>query len=231
MIRYWAVVPAAGTGQRFGQEVAKQYLQIAGQAVMQHSLNRLCQALPLSACVVPISAEDRYAQQLTYDYPEQIRFVIGGAERMDSVLAGLLSLVSDAAADDWVLVHDVARPCIASSSLQKLMSELADDPVGGLLAVPVRDTLKRGELGQVQATVAREGLWQAQTPQMFRYGLLLDALQSAVSSGRMVTDEASAMEQAGHVVRLIEGRSDNIKITYADDLALAAAILAAQVIR
>lgn len=228
MSRYWAVVPAAGAGRRFGGEIAKQYLQITGQTVMQHSLNRLCQALPLSACIVPVSADDQTAAQLDYTHTDLIRFVRGGAERMDSVLAGLRSLINVAEAADWVLVHDVARPCVAASSLQKLMSELADDAVGGILAVPVRDTLKRGESGQVQATVSRDGLWQGQTPQMFRYGLLLDALQSAAQAGRIVTDEASAMEQAGHVVRLIEGRSDNIKITYADDLALATAILAAQ---
>lgn len=228
MSRYWAVVPAAGAGRRFGGETPKQYLQIAGQTVMQHTLNRLCQALPLSACIVPISADDQAAAQLDYTHTELIRFVHGGAERMDSVLAGLRSLINVADAADWVLVHDVARPCVAPSSLQKLMSELADDAVGGILAVPVRDTLKRGDSGQVQATVSRDGLWQAQTPQMFRYGLLLAALQSAVQAGRVVTDEASAMEQAGHPVRLVEGRSDNIKVTYADDLPLAAAILMAQ---
>lgn len=228
MSRYWAVVPAAGAGRRFGGETPKQYLQIASQTVMQHSLNRLCQALPLSGCIVPVSSNDQTAAQLDYTHAELIRFVQGGAERMDSVLAGLRSLTDVAAADDWVLVHDVARPCVAASSLQKLMSELADDAVGGILAVPVRDTLKRGESGQVQATVSRDGLWHGQTPQMFRYGLLLDALQSAIQAGHVVTDEASAMEQAGHPVRLIHGRSDNIKITYAEDLALAKAILAAQ---
>lgn len=228
MTQYWAVVPAAGSGRRFGGDTPKQYLQIAGQAVIQHSLNRLCQALPLSGCVVPISRDDQLAPSLCYLQPERICFVQGGAERMDSVLAGLLSLADQAHRDDWVLVHDVARPCVATSSLHTLVAELADDPVGGILAVPVRDTLKRGQSGQIAVTVARDGLWQAQTPQMFRYGLLLNALQSATQSRHLVTDEASAMEQAGHVVRLIEGRSDNIKITYADDLALAAAILAAQ---
>lgn len=228
MIRYWAVVPAAGTGKRFGGATPKQYLQIAGQTVMQHTLNRLCQAVPLSACIVPISGEDQTAEQLRYDFPEQIRLVIGGAERMDSVLAGLRSLADQAALDDWVLVHDVARPCVAADSLIKLITELADDSVGGILAVPVRDTLKKAQDQQVLCTIPREALWQAQTPQMFRYGLLLAALQAATQSDHVVTDEASAMEQAGHVVRLIEGRSDNIKITYTDDLALAAAILVAQ---
>ena len=228
MTRYWAVVPAAGTGKRFGGATPKQYLNIADQTVMQHTLSRLCQALPLSACVVPISAEDQTAATLDYDCPERLRFVIGGAARMDSVLAGLRSLTDQAAADDWVLVHDVARPCVAADSLHKLMTELTADKVGGILAVPVRDTLKQARDQQVLCTVSRESLWQAQTPQMFRYGLLLNALQAATQSDHVVTDEASAMEQAGHTVRLIEGRSDNIKITYAEDLALAAAILAAQ---
>lgn len=228
MSRCWAVVPAAGAGKRFGAATPKQYLSIAGQTVIQHTLNRLCQALALSACIVPVSADDQTASQFAYTHPDLIHFVQGGAERMDSVLAGLLYLKDLADPDDWVLVHDVARPCIAVSSLQKLLTELTDDPVGGILAIPVRDTLKRGEFGQVQATVSRDGLWQGQTPQMFRYGLLLAALQSAVQAGGVVTDEASAMEQAGHVVRLVHGRSDNIKITYSDDLALAAAILTAQ---
>lgn len=230
MTRYWAVVPAAGTGQRFGGDTPKQYLKIAGQTVMQHTLNQLCRALPLTACVVSLNAEDHDAQQLVYAAPEQIRFVIGGAERMDSVLAGLLSLKDHADTDDWVLVHDVARPCVAASSLQALMAELIDEPVGGILAVPVRDTLKQVTQQKIISTVPRDGIWQAQTPQMFRYGCLLQALQDAVVAGVTVTDEASAMQWAGYTVQVVQGRSDNIKITYPEDLALAAAILSAQAV-
>ncbi|MEC7120715.1 MAG: 2-C-methyl-D-erythritol 4-phosphate cytidylyltransferase [Pseudomonadota bacterium] len=228
MTRYWAIVPAAGRGRRFGGETPKQYLMLQTQTVMQHSLNRLCQGLPLAACIVPISADDQLAEQLEYQYAAHIRFVAGGTERMDSVWAGMQALQGQADEMDWVLVHDVARPCIALSSLKQLLIELADDPVGGLLAVPVRDTLKRAQAGRVACTVSREALWQGQTPQMFRYGVLYAALQSAIQSGQLVTDEASAVELAGHSVRLVEGRSDNIKITYPDDLPLAAAILVAQ---
>ena len=228
MSRYWAVVPAAGSGRRFGGPTPKQYLLLHGQPVMLHSIDRLCRFLPLSACVVAISDGDQHAAQLPYASPDKVRFVIGGAERMDSVLAGLRALQVEADPQDWVLVHDVARPCITQNSLSKLRQTLKDDPVGGLLAVPVRDTLKRGLNGQIEHTVSREHLWQCQTPQMFRYGLLLAALEDAVAQQRLVTDEASAMELAGHTVRLVEGRSDNIKITYTDDLALASAILAAE---
>ncbi|MEY2864462.1 MAG: hypothetical protein RLY58_2169 [Pseudomonadota bacterium] len=231
MTQYWAVVPAAGQGRRFGGSTPKQYLRIHGQPVILHSIDRLCRFLPLSACVVAISAGDTDAPQLPYEQPTQVRFVTGGAERMDSVLAGLRALQCCADPMDWVLVHDVARPCITQQSLRQLVAQLHDDPVGGLLAVPVRDTLKRGKAGVVTETVSRDELWQCQTPQMFRYGLLLAALEDAVAEQHLVTDEAGAMERAGHTVRLIEGRSDNIKITYTDDLALAEAILSSQPLR
>jgi 2-C-methyl-D-erythritol 4-phosphate cytidylyltransferase len=226
--RYWAVLPAAGTGSRFGGDTPKQYLMLGHHMVIQHSVNRLCHHVPLAACVIALSAIDDFAQTLDYDVPERLRFVTGGAERMDSVLAGLEALAECAEPDDWILVHDVARPCIHPDTLKKLVSQLKDDPVGGLLAVPVRDTLKRGKDGNVEVTVPRDGLWQCQTPQMFRFGLLLDALRLAKADGVLVTDEAAAMERVGHRIRLIEGRSDNIKITYPDDLALALAIMQGQ---
>jgi 2-C-methyl-D-erythritol 4-phosphate cytidylyltransferase len=226
--RYWAVLPAAGSGSRFGGDIPKQYLMLGSQLVIQHSINQLCRHVPLAACVVSLSAADDFAQTLPYEVPERLRFVTGGAERMDSVLAGLEALSADAAPDDWVLVHDVARPCIHPHTLKTLVDQLKDDPVGGLLAVPVRDTLKRGKNGMVEVTVPRDGLWQCQTPQMFRFGLLLGALRLAKADGALVTDEAAAMERMGHRIRLIEGRSDNIKITYPDDLALALAIMQGQ---
>ena len=226
--RHWAVLPAAGSGSRFGGDTPKQYLRLGTQLVIQHSINRLCRQIPLAACVVPLSIGDDVAQTLAYEQPGCLRFVTGGAERMDSVLAGLEALSAEAAPDDWVLVHDVARPCIHPDSLNKLLTQLQNDPVGGLLAVPVRDTLKRGHAGRVEVTVPREHLWQCQTPQMFRFGLLLQALRQAKADGARVTDEAAAMERLGHSIRLIEGRSDNIKITYPDDLALALAILHGQ---
>lgn len=225
--RLWAVVPAAGSGRRFGGSIPKQYLKIHNQPIMLHSINRLF-ALPLSGCVIAISPDDQLAQTLNYQNPLQLHFVAGGAERMDSVLAGLDFLQDRAAADDWVLVHDVARPCIAVNSLIKLHETLSGDNVGGILAISVRDTLKNAQDGNIVETVSRDHLWQAQTPQMFRFGLLRDALIAAKKQNYQVTDEASAVELAGFSVKIVEGRMDNIKVTFRDDLALAELILQAQ---
>ncbi len=225
--RLWAVVPAAGSGRRFGGATPKQYLTLQNKPIMRHSIDRLF-ALPLTGCVVAISEDDQLAQTLNYEYAHALHFVVGGAERMDSVLAGLDFLQDKAASDDWVLVHDVARPCISADSLRKLHETLCDDPIGGILAIPVRDTLKKAQAGQMVTTVSRDHLWQAQTPQMFRFGLLRDALIAARNQNLQVTDEASAMELAGFSVKLVEGRMDNIKVTYRDDLALAEAILRSQ---
>lgn len=225
--RLWAVVPAAGSGRRFGGSTPKQYLKLHNQPIMVHSINRLF-ALPLSGCVVAISPDDQLAQTLQYQNSTQLHFVAGGAERMDSVLAGLDFLQDHAAVDDWVLVHDVARPCIAVESLCGLHETLMNDAVGGILAIPVRDTLKKAHNGTIVETVSRDHLWQAQTPQMFRFGLLRDALIAAKKQSLQVTDEASAVELAGFTVKVVEGRMDNIKVTYQDDLALAEAILQSQ---
>lgn len=225
-----AVIPAAGVGKRFGADVAKQYLQLAGRSIQQHTLDRLIAMPEISQIVVAISAEDSLAKTLPYARPERLRFVPGGAERMDSVLAGLQALRDGGAADsDWVLVHDVARPLLRPADVRHLLATLKDDAVGGILANPVRDTMKRGEAGTIAATVARDNLWHALTPQMFRLGALVQALQSALADGAVVTDEASAMERLGHHPRLIAGARDNIKITFPDDLALAEALLAEQI--
>ncbi len=225
--RLWAVVPAAGSGRRFGGETPKQYLKLLDRPIMLHSIDRLF-VLPLAGCVVAISSDDRVAPTLNYAYPESLDFVVGGSERLDSVLAGLHFLQDKAGLDDWILVHDVARPCIAPDSLKQLYDNVASDAVGGILAVPVRDTLKKLSEDQVVTTVSRDHLWQAQTPQMFRFGLLHDALIAAKNKNLHVTDEAGAMELAGFTVRLVEGRMDNIKVTYPDDLAFADAVLRSQ---
>jgi 2-C-methyl-D-erythritol 4-phosphate cytidylyltransferase len=229
--RLWAVVPAAGSGRRFGGETPKQYLKVLNKPIMSHSIDRLF-VLPLAGCVIAISSDDRMAATLDYQHSESLHFVVGGAIRMDSVLAGLYFLQDKAASDDWVLVHDVARPCIAPYSLKQLYDtvagDTAGDTVGGILATPVSDTLKKINENDMMTTVSRDHLWQAQTPQMFRFGLLRDALVAAKDKHLQVTDEASAMELAGFVVRLVAGRRDNIKVTYRDDLALAEAILQSQ---
>lgn len=195
---------------------------------MQHSVNRICQ-LPLAGCVLAIRPDDTLANTLPFEQPGLLHWVHGGKERMDSVLSGLVYLQDKAQPDDWVLVHDVARPCIQHAELQRLVTELADNPVGGLLAAPVRDTLKRVVGGVVEKTVSREQLWQCQTPQMFRYALLLQALQQASQQQVLVTDEANAIELLGLPVSVIAGKADNIKITYPEDLALATAIMQMQI--
>lgn len=228
--RYWAILPAAGSGSRFGAETPKQYLTLLDKTVMQHSVDRICQ-LPIQACVLALNRHDQIAKTLNFAHPALLHWVTGGAERMDSVLAAMQYLQPHAHQDDWVLVHDVARPCILSSDLQLLLDSLSHDAVGGLLAVPVRDTLKRGQAGEVVETVPRDHLWQCQTPQMFRFGLLLQALQQAKARQQQVTDEAGAIEQLGLPVKLVSGSSTNIKITYPEDLGLAEAILKSQISR
>ncbi|MBC7751070.1 MAG: 2-C-methyl-D-erythritol 4-phosphate cytidylyltransferase [Candidatus Saccharibacteria bacterium] len=216
----------AGSGRRFGGTAPKQYLKLHHQPIIVHSINRLF-ALPLSGCVIAISPDDTLAQTLDYQHGSRLHFVSGGSERMDSVLAGLDFLQDCAKPSDWVLVHDVARPCIAEESLNQLFETLIDDAVGGILAIPVRDTLKKVDDGHIVETVSRDDLWQAQTPQMFRFGILRAALIAAKQRNLNVTDEASAVELAGFSVKVVKGRMDNIKVTYADDLALAEAIFQA----
>lgn len=223
-IRYWAVVPAAGAGRRMGAAIPKQYLPLAGQPVIAHTLDVLLRYPRLAGVVVAISAGDEWwpgvvAQRM--DDPPLL-VVTGGAERGHSVLNGLDALWERAHPEDWVLVHDAARPCLRVDDLERLLTELSGDPVGGLLAVPVRDTLKQADdRGRVATTVDRSRFWHALTPQIFRLGLLRDALREALARGLMVTDEAAAMEAAGFAPRLVEGRADNLKITRPEDLALA----------
>ena len=221
--RVWAVVPAAGSGSRMGDDCPKQYLDLDGTPVLQRSLDALLALPALEAVAVAIAADDpRWASLPAASYP-RVLVTTGGAERSDSVLSGLEALADRAAHSDWVLVHDAARPCVARVDLERLLDTLREDPVGGLLALPVSETVKRADDEQrVAETVARDGLWLAQTPQMFRYGMLRAALILCRDSGHSVTDEASAMEQAGHRPRLVPGNPGNIKITYPGDLALAA---------
>lgn len=226
-IKYWAILPAAGSGTRFASDIPKQYLTLLDKTVMQHSVDRICQ-LDIQGCVLALSQHDTTAKSLQFAQPQLLHFVTGGAERMDSVLAALEYLQDFADATDWVLVHDVARPCVLPRDLKQLIDTLTTDDVGGLLAVPVRDTLKRATQQQVINTVSRDDLWQCQTPQMFRFGMLKHALQHAKKNQLLVTDEASAIELQNLSVKLVAGSSSNIKITYPEDLALAAAIMQAE---
>lgn len=216
-----AVVPAAGAGRRFGSEIPKQYSMIAGKTVMQWTLDLLGSLPAITVIMVPVAAEDDTARRLSYLYPDKIRFTTGGRERADSVLAGLNALKAEP--DDWVLVHDVARPCVPAKDIQRLLAEAGQDAVGGILAQPVRDTLKRAVAGaaRIAETVPREAMWQAQTPQLFRFGLLRDALAQALAAGVAVTDEASALEWRGYSPLLVPGSPCNVKITWPEDLILA----------
>jgi 2-C-methyl-D-erythritol 4-phosphate cytidylyltransferase len=223
-VRHWALVPAAGVGKRMGSAIPKQYLPLVGRPVIAHALATLLNHPRIAGVVVAIGAEDEWwptvAADLTAVKPPQV--VVGGAERCHSVLNGLEALREWAAPSDWVLVHDAVRPGLAAGDLDRLLTELVDDPVGGLLAVPVRDTLKQADdAGRVAVTVDRSRLWHALTPQMFRLEMLHAALRAVLARGLLVTDEAAAMEAAGFAPRLVEGRADNLKITRPEDLALA----------
>ena len=217
---FWAVVPAAGVGARMAADRPKQYLQLGGRTILEHSLNCFLDHPSVKGVVVSLAADDPFWPDLPCASDSRIQRANGGRERADSVLNALLLLHAQGAADsDWVLVHDAARPNLARSDLDRLLLELADDPVGGLLAVPARDTLKRADAnGRVSTTVDRSTIWQAYTPQMFRLGSLHRALADALVADVAITDEASAIEWSGQAPRLIEGRSDNIKVTRPEDL-------------
>ncbi len=222
---YWVLIPAAGSGIRMGNSLPKQYLPLHGKPILQHTLERL--NLPaMAGMVVCLSDDDPYWDTLTL--PRPIIRASGGKERCHSVFNGLTTLQPYAQPDDWVLVHDAARPCVRSRDIEKLITQLADHPVGGLLAIPVRDTMKRvssdGTL-EVMETVNRDGLWHALTPQMFRFHLLTTALEEVLRSGHLVTDEAQAVEKIGHRPVLVEGHADNIKVTHPQDLELASLYL------
>jgi len=223
----WLVVPAAGQGRRMGADRPKQYLEIGGRPVLAHTLARLHAAFPGARLCLCLDPDDARFDPAWVPFTEWRR-VPGGAERVDSVTHALEAIAAEAADDDLVLVHDVARPCVTVADLARLYAALVDDPVGGLLAAPVADTMKRDDgAGRIAITEPRAGLWHALTPQGFRFGLLRRAL-AAARTGVAVTDEASAVEALGLSPRLVSGRRDNLKITHPEDLALAGQILAAQ---
>ncbi|MCB1744587.1 MAG: 2-C-methyl-D-erythritol 4-phosphate cytidylyltransferase [Gammaproteobacteria bacterium] len=219
--RIWAVVPAAGAGRRMLSAIPKQYLQVAGACVLEHTLRALLTEKRIDTVVVAISAEDEYFESLTAGRDPRVSIAPGGAERADSVRNALQSLVGRAEPEDLVLVHDAARPCLARAELRALIDAALADPVGAILALPVRDTVKRSDAhGRIAVTVPRDDLWRAQTPQAFRFEALLGALENAGRAGVVVTDEAQAMERIGANARLVTGSERNIKLTVAEDLAL-----------
>lgn len=216
----WAIVPAAGVGKRMNADRPKQYLELNGKTVLEQTLLRLIEADIFSAISVAISKEDPYWPELAISKHEKIITAAGGKERADSVLSGLEAISSLASENDWVLVHDAARPCITKSDIHYLINSLSNEEVGGILALASHDTLKNVQGHRIIDTLDRTIIWRALTPQMFRYRLLKEALQQN-EGNLMVTDEASALELQGWQPKIVEGRADNIKITRPEDLALA----------
>ncbi len=222
MPEFYALVPAAGSGSRMGSELPKQYLDLAGRPMIYHALTALCASPDITRVFVVLAPNDEHFRRYDWSHcgDKLETLYCGGATRAESVANGLMA--SEIEPDDWVLVHDAARPCLGQAQLARLITELRNDEVGGILAVPVADTLKRADSGQrIARTENRDGLWQAQTPQMFRAGLLIEALQTAPN----VTDEASAVEALGLHPRLVASESTNFKVTYPQDIRLAELLL------
>ncbi|WP_027796426.1 2-C-methyl-D-erythritol 4-phosphate cytidylyltransferase [Paraburkholderia acidipaludis] len=234
--RLFALIPCAGTGSRSGSAMPKQYRSVAGRDLLHYTLAAFDACSEFTQTLVVISPDDAHFDARRFS---GLRFAVrrcGGASRQATVSNGLAGLAEFGARDeDWVLVHDAARPGITPALIRSLVEALKDDPVGGIMALPVADTLKRvapgggaAPLARIARTEARDGLWQAQTPQMFRIGMLRTAIERARQDGHDLTDEASAIEWLGHAPRLVQGSLRNFKVTYPEDFALAEAILGRQ---
>ena len=225
MPKVFALVLAAGQGTRIGDALPKQYLPVAGKPMMFHSIEAIAAVSRVERLFVVLSPMDRHWGEHDWSaFPEKVEAAFcGGAHRAESVLNTLMHLEARIAKGDWVLVHDAARPCIVTELVEQFLDEIGDDQVGGLLAIPLADTLKRSdELQRVSETVPRTGLWRAQTPQMFRYATLRAGLEKKPKA----TDEAEAVESTGYnTPRLVQGESTNIKVTFAEDIQVAEMIL------
>lgn len=226
MTKYFALLPAAGVGARMGVDHPKQYLDLHGRPLLWHTIRAFDTHPRIERVYVVRSAQDAWWETSDWShFAKLVPLTCGGATRAESVRNGLRAMTLEVAAHDWVLVHDAVRPCLTHALLDHLLVTLSDDAVGGILAVPVADTLKRANTDQrILATVPRDGLWGAQTPQMFRHALLLDALERA---GTAVTDEASAVEALGLAPKLVASDLTNLKVTFPRDLEMAARLLKA----
>jgi len=217
--RYWVVIPAAGVGKRMGVDKPKQYISVNDKTILEHTINCFIDREEIEGVVVAISASDEYWPALEISKHEKIIHAPGGEERYQSVFNGLQMLKDKADTQDWVMVHDAARPCLRQSAIDRLIIELRSHEVGGILAMPCRDTMKRANSSnEITETVERESLWHAQTPQMFRYGKLFSAIEKVLNEEITVTDEAMAMELSGYNPILVHGHQINLKITHKDDL-------------
>lgn len=225
----WVVVPAAGVGKRMGHGRPKQYLPLNGRSVIDHTIERLLLHPLVDGLYLAISEEDGYWRNTEFASHPDLITLSGGTERCHSVFNALSMLKGRAHDHDWVLVHDAARPCVRRADIDRLFSVLNGHATGGLLGRPVNDTMKRTDgADRIVDTVERDHLWHAFTPQMFRFGVLYDAMKAALDHGVMITDEASAVERAGHQPIMVEGHADNLKITRPEDLELAAYYLKRQ---
>jgi 2-C-methyl-D-erythritol 4-phosphate cytidylyltransferase len=226
MPNYYALIPAAGFGSRMGGETPKQYLSLLGRPLIHYAVATLCRHAMISRVYVVLAPEDQLWKSYDWsDFAGKLKpLYCGGAERFESVRNGLDAIRDEVGFEDWVLVHDAARPGLSGELLDRLIGEVGEDPFGGLLAVPVADTLKRADAdNRVLRTESRDQLWQAQTPQMFRYSLLQRAL--SLLDGAVVTDEAQAVERMDFQAKLVAGDMTNFKVTYPQDIKLAELIL------
>lgn len=225
----WCVVPCGGVGRRMGAAIPKQYLRLGGKTVAEQTMSRLAEVAAIDEFVVAVSDADSIWPTLQHHCEKPISVAPAGKERVHSVLNALHLIRSRAHIDDWVLVHDIARPCVRKSDIERLLQEIASHSWGGLLAAPVTDTLKKaGDNQYVARTIDRTSVWRAFTPQAFRYGILLQAIETALADGVIVTDESSAVEYVHGTPLLVEGATDNIKITTPEDLLLAEYFLSHQ---
>lgn len=225
MSNFHVLIPAAGSGSRMGAETPKQYLFLLGRPLILHTLAIFAACARIRSITLVLSPQDQHWDDIGGPQPRLQVERCGGETRAATVLNGLQAMRARVSPDDWILVHDAARPCLSAGLLQHLLDSVQHDAVGGLLAMPLADTLKRADPAQrVACTEQRDGLWLAQTPQMFRHQLLTRALEAA---GGKPTDEAQAVEALGLKPLLVSGELRNLKITYAHDLALAKAILSA----
>ena len=219
---FWAVIPAGGSGRRMAADKPKQYLKLLKRTVLEHSLLPFCEHPLIRGIAVVVADDDEYWPTLALSGHARIVTASGGRERCHSVLNGLKRISEFADDHDWVLVHDAARPCVTATDIDRLIAGLRDHPIGGILAVPVTDTVKQaGQDHEIQVTLDRERLWRALTPQMFRLGLLQEAIALAVADNLLVTDEAQALEYRGYRPGIVQGGPHNIKVSLTEDLALA----------
>lgn len=219
--KIWCIVPAAGIGLRFGENRPKQYLPFRGSSIIDVTVNTLSSCSSLEKIIVSIHPDDPYAEQSDYIKHPKVQVVNGGCERSDSVLNAILSIQTNTATDDWVLVHDAARPCVRVADINKLIDVATANQQGAILAAPLHDTIKEVSNGLVVSTPDRTRLWRALTPQLFKLEDIRRALLLAKKDSAIITDEASAIERIGLPIQIVEGHTDNIKITVPADLQLA----------